>query len=404
MTTYKYKARNAGGAPVSGVVEAYDEYEAMELVRRSCPIVEDLTPVKQKRRINMDLNEPLWVEDKSLALVAGQFSILLRAGLPMSRVVELIADQTTDKLMKKILTACAADVASGHFLSRSLEKNGRKIPTVFIESVRSGEESGTLEESFDSLKTYYERAHKVKSKVRGALTYPIVLLLLSAVVIGIVMVMLVPRLTNLLAATGGEMPGAAKALIAASSFFQNYWALMLIVLAAAGFGAVAWNRTEEGKIKISSIRMRLPVLGRVAKMNTAAQLANTMSTLLGSGLPVTRVTGIVSRVLDMRCVGVELEKGVAKLETGRTLAEVLSDVKNLPEMLVEMTRVGEESGSLEMTLKTIGEFYDAETQRVSELAIKMLEPAITIIMGVVIGFIVIAMYSAVFAMTMNTGM
>ncbi len=340
MTTYKYKARDAGGSSVSGVVEAYDEYEAMELVRRSCPVVEDLTPVKQKRRINIDLNEPLWVEDKSLALVASQFSIMLRAGLPMSRVVELIANQTTDKLMKKILTACAADVASGHSLSRSLEKSGKKIPAVFIESVRSGEESGTLEESFDSLKTYYERAHKVKAKVRGALTYPIVLLLLAAVVIGIVMVMLVPRLTNMLVSTGGEMPGTTRALIAISSFFQHYWALMLIVLAAAGLGIVAWNRTEEGKIKISSVRMRLPVLGRVARMNTAAQIANTMSTLLGSGLPVTKVTGIVSRVLDMRCVGVELAKGVAKLETGRTLAEVLSDVKNLPEMLKEAHQKG----------------------------------------------------------------
>lgn len=402
MITFKYRAQAADGSTVSGVIEAYDEYEAVEQLHRSFSIVEKLTPIQAKRRINVDLTEPLWVEDKTLSLVASQFAIMLRAGLPMSRVVELIAAQTSDRLMRRILTACAADVAAGYSLARSLEKNGKKIPAVFIESVRAGEESGTLEESFVSLQSYYDRAHKLRAKVRSALTYPIILLVLATVVIGIVMVVLVPVLIQMLGDMG-NLPLPTRILIAISNFFQKFWPLMLILLAAVGIGLFSYGRTEDGRINLSKVRMKLPILGRIARMNTASQFANTAATLLGAGMPVTRVVDIIGRVLDMRCVGVELARRVARLESGQSLGEALGDVRYLPDMLLEMTKVGEESGSLEDTLRTIGTFYDAEAERASDRALGMLEPMITVIMGVVVGFIVISIYIPIFTMSTSIG-
>ncbi len=400
MTTYKYRARTADGTPVSGIIEAYDEYEAVDQIKQRCPIVEQLTPVKGKRKINIDINEPLWVEDKTLALTASQFAIMLRAGIPMSRTVELIAGQTSDRLMKRILTSCAADVAAGYTLSRSLEKNGKKIPAVFIESVRAGEQSGTLEDSFESLKTYYDRAHKVKSKVRSAMTYPIMLLVIAAVVIAIVMAFLVPRMVSMLSGLG-ELPLPTRILMAMSNFFASSWPILLMLAAAIGIFIFTYRRTDKGSIVLSNVRMKTPILGKIAKMNTAAQIANTMSTLLGAGLPVNNAVEIVARVLDMRCVGAELARRVNRLEMGQTLASVLADVKYLPAMLVEMTRIGEDSGSLEGTLRTIGEFYSSEAERESDRALSLLEPTITIIMGLVVGFIVVAIYIPVFSMTTN---
>lgn len=398
MQTFKYRAQASDGAVVSGVMEAYDEFEAVEELRRNYSVVEDLQPIKQKKKFNIDINEPLWVEDKSLSLVASQFSIMIKAGLPMSRVVELIADQTSDKLMKRILTACAADVSAGYSLSRSLEKNGKKIPAVFIESVRAGEESGTLEQSFDSLKVYYDRAHKIRQKVKSALTYPIIVIILAFIVVGIVMVVLVPTMIQIFENMGSELPWPTRALIAMSHFFSKYWPLLLAVIAAAAIGIFAYGRTEKGKINLSKLRFKIPIIGRIATMNTAAQFANTVSTLLGAGLPVTRVVDIVSRVLDQRSVGVELAKCVAKLETGNSLGDVLKDVNNLPDMLVEMARIGEESGSLENTLHTIGEFYTEEAERASDRALKLIEPMITIFLGIFVGFIVIAIYVPIFSM------
>lgn len=404
MQTFKYRAQSSDGASVSGVIEAYDEFAAVEELRREYPIVEDLQPVKRRRKFNIDLNEPLWVEDKSLSLVAGQFSIMLRAGLPMSRIVELIANQTSDKLMRRILTACAADVAAGYSLARSLEKNGRKIPAVFIESVRAGEESGTLEDSFDTLKTYYDHAHKVKQKVKSAMTYPIIVIILAFAVVGIVMVVLVPRMIQIFENMGSELPLATRILMAASHFFSGYWPLLLVGIAVVGIAAFAYGRTDNGKINYSRLRFKLPVFGRIALMNTAAQIANTVSTLLGAGLPIPKVVDILSRVVDQRSVGVDLAKCVGKLETGRPLGDVLGDVRNIPDMLVEMARVGEESGSLENTLRTVGDFYTEEAERASERALAMIEPMITIILGVFVGFIVIAIYFPMFSMYEGIGM
>ena len=404
MQTFKYRAQSADGASVSGVVEAYDEFAAVEDLRRQFAIVEDLQPVKKKKRFNIDLGEPLWVEDKSLALVASQFSIMLRAGLPMSRVVELIANQTSDKLMRRILTACAADVAAGYSLSRSLEKNGKKIPAVFIESVRAGEESGTLEDSFDTLKTYYDHAHKVKQKVKSAMTYPIIVIILAFIVVGIVMVVLVPTMTQMFENMGSELPLPTRILIAISHFFSNYWPLLLALIAAVAIAFFVYRKTENGKINLSRLRFKIPIIGRIATMNTAAQVANTISTLIAAGLPIPKVADIVSRVLDARSVGVDMGKCVGKLETGQNLGEVLQDVDNLPDMLVEMAKVGEESGSLENTLRTVGDFYTQEAERASDRALAMIEPMITVILGVFVAFIVIAIYVPMFSMYQGVGM
>ncbi len=398
MTTFKYRAKAADGSTVQGVIEAYDEYEAIAQIKRTCPIVENIKEIKSGRRINIDLNEPLWVSDKTLALTSNQFYIMLKAGLAMSRVIEIVAEQSDDKLMKRILTACAADVAAGYSLAASLEKNGKKIPAVFIETVRAGEESGTLENSFQSLEAYYTRMHKTKKKVKSALTYPIIVLLLAVVVIAIVMIVLVPTMTRTLTSMGTELPLATRILIAISNFFKGYWYILLIVIAVIGIAIFAFGKTDKGKLLYSKIRMKLPVLGKIAKYNAASQTANTLATLLAAGLPVTKAIDIVSRVLDQRCVGEELNKAVVKLENGSSLGEALADSKYLPTMLLEMIAVGEQSGSLEETLRTIGSYYTDEATSASDAALAMLEPMITIILGVVVGFIVIAIYIPMFSM------
>ena len=399
MTTYKYRAKAEDGSTVNGVIEAYDEYEAIDQIRQTYPVVEKIAPVRKDRKFNINLNEPLWVSDKTLALTSNQFFIMLKAGLPMSRVIELIAGQTADKLMKRILLACAADVAAGYSLANSLEKNGKKIPAVFIETVRAGEESGTLETSFKSLENYYSRANKTKKKVKSALTYPIIVLILAVVVIAVVMVVLVPRMTETLQSFGTELPLVTRILIAISKFFSSSWYYLLIAIAVIGIALFSHGKTEKGKLVYSKIRMKLPVLGKIAKYNAAAQTANTLATLLAAGLPVTKALDIVSRVLDQRCVGEELNKAVVKLENGMSLGEALSDSKYLPPMLLEMISVGEASGSLEDTLQTIGLYYSEEATAASDAALALLEPTITIVLGVVVGFIVIGIYIPMFSMS-----
>ncbi len=399
MQTFKYRAVAQDGSTVNGVIEAYDEFEAIGEIRKTYAVVESIKPVRNGRKFSIDINEPLWVSNKTLAITANQFYIMLRAGLSMTRTIELIAEQSSDKLMRRILRACAEDVAAGYSLADSLEKNGKKVPAVFIETVRAGEESGTLEQSFCSLEAYYSHANRVQRKVKSALMYPIIVLVLAIVVIAVVMVVLVPTMTETLLSFGAELPVVTRILIAISGFFQNWWYLLLIVLVAVILALYFYGKTEKGKMLFSKMRLKMPVLGKIARYNAAAQTANTLATLLAAGIPVTRALGIVSRVVDLRCVGKELNEAVVKLESGMSLGEALAGSQYLPAMLIEMITVGESSGMLEDTLRTTGLFYSEEATAASDRALGLLEPAITIVLGVVVGFVVIAIYLPVFMMS-----
>lgn len=398
MTTYKYRARTVEGVLINGVVEAYSEFDAVDQIKRNCPVVEKVTPVKTSDKTHVDLNEPLWVSDKSLALTASQFTILLRAGIQIGRVVELIAGQTTDKLMKRILLSCAEDVNAGYSLAASLDRHGKKIPAAFIETVRAGEEAGTLEVCFQRLQVYYEKAHRVKRKVRSALTYPAFLIVLAFVVVGIVMVKLVPTMLELFGNMGAELPVPTKMLIATSDFFVGYWPHLIIAITTIIIAYKLYNKTPQGELQIAELKTKLPIIGRISIMNAASQFANTVSTLLSAGLPTSRVLTITSRVLDNRSIGVSLEKLVVDLESGKSMGQVLKANQYLPDMLKEMVSVGEESGSLEETMDTIGTYYDEEAVAASDKALAMLEPMLTVFMGGLVAFILIAIYIPMFNM------
>ncbi len=399
MNTYKYKARGVdSGKSVSGVIEAYSEFEAVAQIKAQDMIVEKITLMTEKQGVHVDLNEPLWVSDKVLALTASQFAIMLRAGLPMGKVVSLIAEQTSDKLMKKILTACAADVSAGYSLAQSLEKNGKKIPAAFIETVRAGEESGSLEICFTRLKDYYDKAHKLKRKVKSALTYPIILIILAFVVVGIVMVVLVPSMIGMFANAGQDLPLPTLILMAVSDFFVAWWPVLIGVLAAIIIGIKLYGKTPSGALNMGKFKLKIPVIGKIGIMNAASQFANTLCVLLTAGLPINRVLAITSRVMDNPAVAKTLDESVAELEEGKRLAAALRDNPYLPPMLIEMVSVGEETGALEDTMNTIGTYYDEEAAAASEKALGMLEPMMTVFLGVFIGFIVIAIYMPMFTM------
>ncbi len=398
MTAYRYKALSRDGSKVSGVVDAYNEFEAVAQIKAECSVVLKIAPVTEKRREPVDLNEPLWVSDKTLSLTASQFAILLRAGIPAARTVEIIAQQTSDRLMKRILSLAARDVATGYSLSRSLERHGRKIPLTFIETVRAGEESGTLERSFEKLAEYCKKSHAVRSKVRGAMLYPAFLSVLAVLVIIIVVKITVPTVADLILSAGGALPLPTRLLLGLYDFFARWWAPLLGVLAAAVFAFLLYRGSETGRLNCARLGTKLPVLGKIALLKSASQFASAMATLLSAGLPVTRAVSITGKVMDNYAVGLTVSGCTVGLEEGRRLGDVLKDNPYLPPLLIEMTAVGEESGSLEDTLATIGAYYDNEVEQASARALSMLEPAVTVVMGLVIGFIVIALYMPMFTM------
>lgn len=398
MPTYIYKAISEDDMPVSGIVEASDEFEAIDRIRASCKIVESITKAPNKAD-RQDIKLETKISYKTLSLLCSQFSIILAAGIPIVRATQLIQDQISDKTLKKLLEQVEEDVSSGHRLSMSLETRGGKIlPKTFIESLKAGEESGTLEKTFYRLENYYDKSFKMKSKVRSALMYPAFLAVLAVVVIAVIMVVTMPIFVNMFDSMGADMPGLTVGLIKLSGVVYEFWWLIVLIFIIITVVFRLYSTTEAGNLNLNKLYLKVPILGKVSSMKGASQFANTMSTLLAAGLPLVDAVSITGNVIDNHLLGAELEEIVPLLEEGQRLGTCLKQNTSFPELLFEMTAVGEETGFIEETLETIGAYYDNEVETATKRALDMLQPVITVVLGIVIGVIVVALYLPMFTM------
>ena len=399
MVTYKYQALSADGEKVSGVVEAYNELDAMERIKENASVVLKITEVSGKSGLlSADLTKNK-LNAKAFTVMCSQFAIILRAGIPIARTVHLIADKTSDKNLKRVLKEVAEDVETGRSLSASFQERGEKLfPTIFIETIRAGEESGSLDKSFETMYNHYDKQTKMRNKVKSALAYPVFVLIIAVVVVIVLMAKVVPTFTAIFESYGAELPIMTQMLIAISNFFKKYWLVMLAVIAALIIGYKIMSNIEDGRLKLAQWQIKLPIFGNITTLNAASQFANSMATLLGAGLPMVRCVNITAKVLDNYLISQEIGKISGKLEEGRGLGECVRESGVMPDILTDMTAVGEETGELEETLHTIAGYYDAELEVAINSALGKMEPLLLVGLGAIAGFIVISIYVAMFDM------
>ena len=400
MVTYKYTAMSPNGERVSGVVEAYNQMDAVDRIKQNYSIVLKLTEVQEEKTgfLNMEIGGNK-LNAKAFTVMCSQFAIILSSGIPIARTVHLIADKTTDKPLKKMLTSVAEDVEAGRSLSASFQERGEKLlPPTCVETLRAGEESGNLDKAFDTLYRHFDKQTKMRAKVKGALAYPAFVLLIAIGVVIVLMVKVVPTFTAIFESYGSQLPLITRILIGISEFFRDYILIMLAVAAVLVVGYKIYANTENGRLKLAKLALKLPVFGNINRLNAASQFANTMATMLGAGLPVTRALSITAKVINNYFISQEVGKLTGKLEEGKALAPSLREAQCMPDILVDMVGVGEETGELEKTLHTIAGYYDAELEMAVNAAVRKLEPAILVGLAAVAGFIVIAIYVAMFEM------
>ena len=381
-------------------MEGFDELDAVDHIKQTCSIVLKLKEIDPDKPglLNMEIGGSK-LNSKAFTVMCSQFSIILRGGIPVARTVHLIADKTTDKPLKKMLMKIAKDVEAGRSLAASFAEHGGKLlPTTFIETIRAGEESGNLDRSFDTMYRHYDKQTKMRGKVRGALSYPIFVLIIAVAVVVVLMVKVVPTFTSIFESYGSELPAITRLLIGISNFFRKYTIWMAAFFALLFIVYKLYGNTEKGRLNLARIQLRLPVLGNIAQLNAASQFANTMTTMLASGLSMTKAISITAGVLDNYYVGNEIGRLTGRLEEGQTLGASMRDSGCMPDILVDMVAVGEETGEMEKTLDTIALYYDAELDMAIAAALAKLEPTVLIFLAVVAGFIVIAIYMSIFQM------
>ena len=401
MVTYKYSALSRSGQKVTGIVEGFNEMDAVDRIKREHSVVLKISEVKKSKSAEfmaMDLGGKK-LHPKPFTVMCSQFAIILRAGIPIGRTVQLIADKTTDKTLKFMLQEISSDVEAGRSLSASFEERGGEfLPPTFVETIRAGEESGNIDKAFETMHEHYDKQVKLANRVRSALAYPAFVFVVAIVVVMVLMVKVVPVFLNIFESYDAELPLPTRTLIAASNFCRRYILIMLMIAILITIIYKIYSGTENGKLKIAKISMKLPVLGNIVNLSAASQFANSMTTMLGAGLPLNRALAITSRTIENYYISQEVSKLTVKLEEGFGLGNSLREAEILPDILVDMVGVGEETGELEDTLGTIGAYYDSELQVAIDDAMAKLEPAILVFLAGFAGYIVIAIYMAMFGM------
>ena len=397
MPAYHYEALHANGDVAEGVVEATSRDDAVAQIRKSYEIVLSLDEVKQSvkdpfqkfRRLN-------W---KSFALMCKQFSIILKAGMPLVQAVDLVASQVSDKVLKKMLMKVSEDIANGWSLAYSFSQEGMGfLPLTFVETIRAGEESGDLVKSFERMSTYYDRMTKTRAKAASAMVYPAFLMVVAAMVIIVIMTYAVPTFSATFASMGLKLPLPTRIVIAVSNFFNKYLWIVVCIITLLGFLLRLYGNTTKGQVKFSRAKLAIPIIGKITVMTSASQFAHTMSAMLSAGMPILNALDIASRSVSNAHLSHQLQDIIPSVESGKSLGSCMRYCKDLPPMLVHMTTMGETTGTMEYTLEVQGEYYDNEVDTLSARALSLLEPIIICIMAVIVVCILASIYLPLFSL------
>ncbi len=397
MKAYKYTARSSYGAKVDGVIEANTKDEAIAILKDDGMIVHSIEASGGEHDIDLRLGGKK-TKEKTLAVMCNQFGIILDAGLPIVRTLELVAGQTEDKSLKAILGEVANEVAAGYELADSFIKYGPNLPTTFIESIRAGEQSGNLSLVFQRLADFYRKSSETKGKVKSALMYPAFVMVVAVIVVGVIMIFAVPTFKTTFEGMGTEMPLPTQILIGMSDFLSKFWWVILLI-GGAIFGGIqlAKKKNEAFHLKWSEIGTKLPVMGKINTMGSSSQYASTMAVMMEAGLSTPRAVEVTSRTLANYYMGYKLSSIVPDLEAGKPLAECMAGTEAFPRLVTEMTGVGEQTGELEHTLQVVSDYYDFETQEATSRAIALIEPAIIVVLAAVVCLVLLAVYLPMFS-------
>ena len=401
MVTYKYQALSTNGQKVSGVIEAFNEMDAVDRIKQNHSVILKMTPMKGEGEgglLAMEIGGNK-LNSKAFTVMCSQFAIILNAGIPIARTVHLIAAKTSDKPLHRMLVHVAEDVEAGRSISQSFAERGEKLlPPTVVETLAAGEQSGNLDKAFETVYEHFDKQAKMAAKVRGALAYPLFVLAIAVIVVIVLMAKVVPTFTAIFDSYDAELPMVTQILIAVSNFFAKYWMVMLAIIAGFTIFYKVYGHTEKGRMQFAEWQLKIPVLGEIAELNAASEFANTLTTMLASGLPLVRAITITARTMSNYFMSTEVGKLSVKLEEGRALGPSMREADFMPDILVDMVSVGEETGEMEKTLHTIAGYYDAELDQAIASALAKLEPALLVGLAGIAGFIVIAIYMAMFGM------
>ncbi len=397
MPVYQWVGTNKNNETRKGEMEA-----ANEAMVRSNLVRLRITPTKIKKKPKDLFENVSWlqpkVKEKDIILFARQFSTMIDAGLPIIQCLEILHTQQNNKTFKRMIKEIKEKVESGATLAEALKQFPKHFDDLFVNMIAAGEAGGILDAILRRLAAYMEKAAKLKSQVKGAMTYPIVTLIIAIIVLAVILVFVIPVFEEMFADFGGELPLPTQIVVTASEIAKSkivYIIIGLIIFSIAFKKAYA---TEKGQDMVDDLVLKIPVFGELLRKVAVAKFTRTMGTMLASGVAILEALDIVAKTAGNRTIEkavYDVRSGIAE---GRTMADPLQESGVFPAMVCQMIGVGESTGALDAMLEKIADFYDEEVDQAVENMTALIEPFMLVFLGATIGGLVVAMYLPIFKM------
>lgn len=376
-------------------MEAPDEEAVRLVLRRQRIEPTKIKPAPKDIFENISFLKPK-VTEKDIVLFTRQFATMIDAGLPLVQCLDILANQTDNRTFKQMLRQIKTDVESGSTFADALKKHPKTFDELFVNLIAAGEVGGILDTILNRLAAYIEKAMKLKKKVKGAMVYPIVVLVVAVAVVAVLLLFVIPIFKKMFEDMGGGLPTPTQIVIDFSDWVQSYILFIVAVVVALIIGFNRFYATRKGRALMDDLILRVPVIGDLIRKVAVARFTRTLGTMIQSGVPLLDGLDIVAKTAGNKTVEAAILKTRASIAEGRTIADPLSESGVFPSMVVQMIAVGESTGALDAMLAKIADFYDEEVDAAVEALTSLIEPFLMIFLGGTIGGLVIAMYLPIF--------
>ena len=397
MPVYQWIGNNKKNETRKGEMEA-----ANEAIVRSNLVRLRIRPTKIKKKPKDLFENVSWlqpkVKEKDIILFARQFSTMIDAGLPIIQCLEILYTQQNNKTFKGMIKEIKEKVEGGATLAEALKKFPKHFDDLFVNMIAAGEAGGILDAILRRLAAYMEKAARLKSQVKGAMTYPIVTLIIAVVVLAVILVFVIPVFEEMFADFGGELPLPTQIVVVASEIVKSKILYIIIALIIFGIAFKKAYATEKGQDMVDHLLLKIPVFGELLRKVAVAKFTRTMGTMLASGVAILEALDIVAKTSGNRTIEKAIYDVRSGIAEGRTMADPLQESGVFPAMVCQMIGVGESTGALDAMLEKIADFYDEEVDQAVENMTALIEPFMLVFLGVTIGGLVVAMYLPIFKM------
>ncbi|HEY4510789.1 MAG TPA: type II secretion system F family protein [Candidatus Paceibacterota bacterium] len=394
---FLYKALDQNGQSIGGTVDAISIDVAIASLQRRGLTISSIDPEGARFSLSSNISLFEGVSNRDLVILSRQIATLFEAQVSALRTFRLLAEQSDKPLIKRALTDVSDDLQAGNPISKALSKHPKVFSDFYVNMVRSGEESGKLDQTFQFLADYLDRSYELLSKARNALIYPAFVMATFIAVMVLMLTLVIPRISAILIESGQDIPIYTKIVISLSSFLTDYGVFLLATLIIGGFFMARYARTEGGGKSFSRLKLTLPYIGNLYQKLYLSRIADNMQAMLGSGIPAVRALEITANVVGNKVYADILFEAIQSVKTGNPVSETFARYPEIPSIMVQMLQVGEETGEMGTILDKLARFYRREVNNAVDTLVNLIEPVLIVALalgvGVLLSSVLIPIYN-----------